>query len=228
MTTHSKQETPDQDERVAGHYDEKYFSWHRKLEDCSFANVGHFSAFVGLADRVLDFGCGSGKILGLLKVGQKIGVEPNESAHPRARENGLTVFRTLDEIEDESIDVAISNSALEHCLDPLGELKRVLQKLRPGGKAVFVVPCETIRVAWRPNDRNWHIFTWSPMCIGNLFSEAGFSVQSSERLRHKWPPKSSFLVRILPGSLFQLACKITGNLPSSIYQVRVVALRASK
>jgi len=49
-------------------------------------------------------------------------------------------------------DVIISNHALEHTLHPLQELEALLPKLKPGGKVVFVVPCESIARKHKPDD----------------------------------------------------------------------------
>lgn len=214
-----------QSDKVSSHYDKTYFKWHGKLEDRSWANLGHFRNHVTQNDVVLDFGCGAGAILAQLNVRKRLGFEPNEAARERAQENGILTYAEIAEIPDDSLDAIISNSALEHCLTPLDDIKKLRQKLKPGGKAIFVVPCETIRQKWQPNDRNWHLFTWSPVNLGNLFSEAGYEIIESKHLKHRWPPKSDKLVRLLPRPLFQVLCHVFGRLPSKIYQVRLVAIR---
>ena len=61
------------------------------------------------------------------------------------------------------------------------------------------------------------------MCIGNLFSEAGFSVIQSEAYIHKWPPMYRYIAAWGRRPLFDLACRIYGRLARSWFQVRVVA-----
>jgi SAM-dependent methyltransferase len=210
---------------VSDHYDETYFSWHGKFQDRSWANATHFNKYCKSNSRVLDFGCGAAAILDSLDVGEKHGFEPNEAAAEVATKKGIVMHPSLKSIPDNYFDVIISNSALEHCLTPYEDLKILSNKLKPDGLAVFVVPCETIRVKWKPKDHNWHLFTWSPMCLGNLFSESGYDVIESKRLKHRWPPKSGFWVRIVPRKVFQFLCIISGHLPAKIYQTRVVARR---
>jgi SAM-dependent methyltransferase len=135
----------------------------------------------------------------------------------------VEVFTSVEDVPDEYVDMIISNNALEHTLQPLQELKGLYKKLRFGGRAVFVVPCESISYAYEPGDVNHHLYSWSPMCIGNLFSEAGFSVVESKAYIHKWPPKYRLIAGLGGRPLFDFACRIYGRLERSWYQVRVIS-----
>jgi hypothetical protein len=61
------------------------------------------------------------------------------------------------------------------------------------------------------------------MCIGNLFTEAGFSVIESQSYIHKWPPKYRLIAKLGGRSLFEIACRIYGRIERSWFQVRVIA-----
>ena len=102
-----------------------------------------------------------------------------------AKKNGVEVFDNVAAVPNNSIDVIISNNALEHALQPLDELRGLKQKLKVGGKIIFVVPCESISMKYKPNDINHHLYSWSPMCIGNMFTEAGYSLIESKSYIHK-------------------------------------------
>ena len=97
--------------------------------------------------------------------------------------------------------------------------------MKPGGKVVFIVPCESISYSYQPGDMNHHLYSWSPMCLGNLFTEAGFSVLECKPYIHKWPPGYRWIARIAGRPLFDLACRIYGRLKRSWFQVRVIAIR---
>jgi SAM-dependent methyltransferase len=133
------------------------------------------------------------------------------------------VFGSVEEVPDDYVDVIISNNALEHTLQPLEELKSLYKKLKVGGKIIFVVPCESINYSYKANDINHHLYSWSPMCIGNLFTEAGFSVIESQSYIHKWPPKYRLIAKLGGRSLFEIACRIYGRIERSWFQVRVIA-----
>jgi SAM-dependent methyltransferase len=209
---------------VSTHYNDQYFRWQAPIgEFGGWANQTKFVEYISDGDRVLDFGCGGGFLLKNLKCSKKVGVEVNPAAADTAKANGVEVFARVEDLPDEYVDVIISNSALEHTLQPLQEIKTLYKKLREGGKIIFVVPCESISYSYRANDINHHLYSWSPMCIGNLFSEAGFSVIESKAYIHKWPPMYRLIARVGGRPLFDLACRTYGRLARSWFQVRVVA-----
>jgi len=186
-----------------------------------------FDEYISSESRVLDFGCGGGFHLKSLHCSMKVGVEVNTSAIETAKKNGIEVFRTVEDVPDGYVDVVISSNALEHTLYPLDELRSLHKKLVMGGKAIFVVPCESISYTYKPNDQNHHLYSWSPMCIGNLFEEAGYSVIESKPYIHKWPPNHQLIARVGGRRLFEVACRLYGRIERSWFQVRVVAEKAN-
>ena len=223
------QETQANADFTSRHYDEAYFAWQAPVgEFGGWANLPKFDRFVGKTDTVLDFGCGGGFLLKKLGCLRRLGVEPSLQAAEIARQNGIELFSRADEVPDNSVDVVISNNALEHALHPFIELKTLFAKLRPGGKIVFVVPCESIRYAYRAKDINHHLYSWSPMGLGNLFTEAGFTVIESEPYIHKWPPYYRHIARWGGRLGFDVACLVYGQLERSWFQVRTIGEKPPK
>ncbi|MEO1590169.1 MAG: class I SAM-dependent methyltransferase [Cyanobacteria bacterium J06632_22] len=209
---------------ASSHYDQDYFAWQSSIgEFGGWANQSKFTQYLTEQSKVLDFGCGGGFLLKQLNCATKVGVEVNPAARQTAQQNGVEAYSRVADVPDGYVDTIISNNALEHTLQPLEELKGLYHKLQPGGKIIFVVPCESISYHYRPEDVNYHLFSWSPMCIGNLFTEAGFSVIESKPYIHKWPPKYRWVARVGGRGLFDLACQLYGRLERSWFQVRVVA-----
>jgi SAM-dependent methyltransferase len=136
-----------------------------------------FRDLAGDSLTILDFGCGTGGILGSLPAARRLGVEIGERAAQEARAKGIEVHSTVAEIAPASVDLAISFHALEHVDNPLDALRGILRTLKPGGRARLVVPCETPA---RKKQRNWeanpdqHLYTWTPLNFGNLAARAGF------------------------------------------------------
>lgn len=147
-----------------------------------------FEKYISSSDTVLDYGCGGGYILSKIDYAKRIGFDVNPIALETAEMNGLIAVDSYDSIEDNSIDVLISNSAIEHTPTPYEDLCKLRSKLKIGGKAVFRVPHETIGYKYKPNDWNYHLYTWSPMAIGNLFNEAGYDVVSVDNEKGMQPP----------------------------------------
>lgn len=208
------------------HYNEEYFEWQSGIgEFGGWANLTKFEQYVSEDDIVLDFGCGGGYLLSNINCAKRIGIEINPHAAKKAKEFGIEVYDDINKIEDETADIIISNSALEHVHQPLDILKLLHKKLKKGGKIIFTVPCESIHYAYKPNDINRHIYTWSPMNLGNLFDEAGFAVIESKPYKHKWPPRADLYGRFLGHFLFNILCSVYDRVRRYSSQVRLVALK---
>lgn len=118
----------------------------------------------------------------------KIGIEINPIARRYCEEKGICCYDSLDKTRDESIDIIVSSSALEHVYNPYDILSIVLRKLRPGGIAIFKVPYEFgEEYEYKPNDDNMHLYTWTPMALGNLFKTVGFYIEEIETITGWWP-----------------------------------------
>jgi SAM-dependent methyltransferase len=208
------------------HYDKRYFDWQRTIgEFGGWANSPRFARHIKPSDVVLDFGCGGGYLLKHFDCRRRLGVEINPTARSTARDNGIEVFASTHEIGDDSVDVVVSNHCLEHVPDPLRALTELRCKLRVGGKAIFVVPCEMSATPYDPTNIDHHLYTWNPTCLGNLFSDAGFRVLSATRDRFRWPPFYRQIAALGGRWAFELACKIWYYLDRRSFQVRLVAER---
>jgi len=209
---------------ASAHYNDEYFSWQRSVgEFGGWANLTKFQDYIKPEYNIIDFGCGGGYLLKNIKCKNKIGIEVNLSARRQAELNGIKTYESITEIEPSWADLIISNNALEHCLHPLQDLKNLYPSLKDGGLIVFVVPCESVSYKYVLNNIHHHLYSWSPMCIGNLFGEAGFIVKESKAYINKWPPYYKQIAKIGGRTLFEVCCKIYGRLERSWFQVRVVA-----
>ncbi|MDQ6671601.1 MAG: class I SAM-dependent methyltransferase [Chloroflexota bacterium] len=180
----------------------------------SFLNAPLYQPFVHPRDAVLDFACGSGELLSLLRAQRKIGVEVNPSALEAARARGLEIFERLEEVPSGTIDVVISNHGLEHTLRPFDVLSELRRCARAGGRLVLYLPAD----AWwrqpsaRSCDPNHHLYTWTPLLLANLLGEAGWDVQYAKLKFHAWPSRGYANLRHLPVGLAQAVCRACGLL----------------
>jgi SAM-dependent methyltransferase len=211
---------------VTAHYDERYFAWQSSaVIGTGVLEAQKFTRWIGQTDSVLDFGCGSGGILTNINCAVKLGVEINPHARAAASVAGLETVATLAEVPDSSFDVIISNHALEHTTAPMEVTAAALAKLKPGGTAVFVVPCERYDTRYVPDNVDQHLYTWSPANLGNLFHHSGFEVVDVARLAHRWPPHVDKLLRIFGFTACNVICSIYARIRPKLTQVRVVARR---
>lgn len=216
---------------ISPHYQSEagtaYGGWQlRAMEALGAEAARRFRPLVQPDDVCLDFGCGGGRILEYLEAGHRIGIEPNDVPAEAARARGVEVFPTLQDVENESVDVIISNHALEHCREPFQELVNMSRVLKPGGRLVLMLPLEDWRRSrrFRLDDRNHHLFAWTPLLIGNLVTDAGFRVSSITTVRHAYPPGAGILWRQLPAGAFDVICSVW-SVVALMRQLKVVAIR---
>lgn len=167
--------------------------------------------YVRAGDAVVDFGCGDGSLLVTLDARERIGVDVNPRNLERAAERGLRVCPSTDDLPSASVDLVMTHHALEHTLSPLDELRGLRRVLRPGGRAVLVVPIDDWRVQ-READRadvNHHLYTWTPLLFAHLLGEAGFAVDQCRVVHHALPGRlTAPLARALPARAFDVMARL--------------------
>lgn len=199
----------DKVDKLENHYDDKYFKIQKKCGKLGAESCIHkFLKYINPGDDVLEFGCGTGYYLERLNVEKKIGIEVNPVAIEHARGLGLDIRTSLDEVEDNSIDVIYSHHVLEHVPNPLETLKTLKQKLKNNGKMIFVMPYDPHFLQWHPDDRNKHLYTWNSMTAGNLFSMAGFKVNKIWYNRYQWPPGAYYIRKFFGVSILNILSTI--------------------
>ena len=205
------------------YYNATYFDWQKDMGAFGgLADLFKFSSYVKSTDRVIDFGSGGGFLLKNLRCRDKIGLEINASARAEASTHEIKSVANADYVPDDWADVIISNHALEHVTYPLHDLKKLYHKLKPNGKIIFVTALER-STKYDPNDVSKHLYTWSEMNLGNLFTAAGFDVIEVQEIKHRWPPKSQLIWRLAGKAGFDLASRIYARLRPGLSQVRIVA-----
>lgn len=209
---------------TASHYQNKYYFWQKSIgEFGGRANLAKFASYIHSDDKIIDFGCGGGFLLANIVCREKIGVDVNQAAIKAVKQKGMKAYRSLAQVSDNWADLVISNSALEHVDQPLREVQLIYRKLKSGGKAVFVVPCESVANSYFAKDINQHLYSWSPMNLGNLFYKAGFKIVEVKPYYHKWPPYYNLIRRLIGWELFDYVCRLYGFVNRKLVQVRIVA-----
>jgi len=137
--------------------------------------------------RVLEVGCGSGRLLvQLADRGWDVhGLEPSADALAILRAHReLPVTQGTIEKADfpaESFDLVIASMVLEHLHDPLNDLLKLRRWIRPGGHLTGSVPnCASWE--FRAFGGEWfalqvptHLFHYTPATLIRLLENAGFS-----------------------------------------------------
>jgi SAM-dependent methyltransferase len=214
--------------KIENYYQEEYFENYQKRigEFGGRANLFKFDKFIASSDTVLDFGCGGGFLLKNLKCDKKIGIELNPIARKYCTNvNQIECFEEIDLVEDNSVDVIISNHCLEHTLSPYEFINKMYSKLKIGGKIILVVPLDSYNYKWKPNDVNNHLYSFSPMNIGNLLQGCSFNEIKTDVIYHKWPPFFFQLEKYFGFFIFNILCRVYGLFNRRWVQVRGFAVK---
>jgi SAM-dependent methyltransferase len=165
---------------------------------------------LGDARSVLDFGCGGGFLLDVLRrtIPEVSGVEPNPVARAACMTRGLEVHASLADLTGRRFDAVVSNHCLEHVPYPIEALRQMKACLADRGLLVLALPIDDWRSQrnFRRRDLDHHLHTWTPLLIANTLAEAGFAAKRADVLTHAWPRHWQTLARNLPPAVFDLAC----------------------
>jgi len=201
--------------KTENYYDTDYFNLYQKKigEFGGKANVFKFKDHILKTDSILDFGCGGGFLLSNLDCEYKAGIEINSVARNFCK-NDLQIdcFSSIGEVEDEKYDIIISNHALEHCERPFDIIKELKLKLKVGGKLVIVVPLDSFKYKFKTDDVNKHLYSFSPMNLGNILQMNGYNNIKTENVLHKWPPFWLQIQKYFGWRLFHIVSYINGHL----------------
>jgi SAM-dependent methyltransferase len=170
--------------------------WLRRKREAR--KVGLFRAAIGEGQRrILDLGCGNGRLLAQLRehgpaAWELVGVDFSEDAVAQCRERGFRAYATRIEdftAEDGTFDAVIMIQLIEHLEDPRSTLARVHALLKPGGAFILETPnvagldYRWFRGRWWAMyhfPRHWSVF--STDVLTRLLERAGFRVERTDSL----------------------------------------------
>jgi SAM-dependent methyltransferase len=144
----------------------------------------------GAGERVLDYGCGDGALLGVLARGPAgsaidlYGYEPNALgigfARSALQSHGIraTLESSTAGMADGSFDCVVCTEVIEHASQPAALLDDIARLLKPGGRLVVTTP---IRLTESPHDPN-HVQEWFTGEFGRLFDPAVWNVLAHDEV----------------------------------------------
>ena len=169
-------------------------------------------------DRVLDYGCGDGALLGVLArrtngLGCELhGFDPNplglQLADAALKAHGVraTLHGSSDGLPAHSFDRVVCTEVIEHALAPGDLLHDLARLLKPGGRVVVTTP---VRLTEEPEDPN-HIREWFPGEYVRLFDEGPWRVIAHELIIPAAAPEVYFWRPLVFARvpLFRLLCNL--------------------
>lgn len=140
--------------------------------------------------RILDVGCGSGRLLeDMFKAGftNVTGVDPFTDASRAIGATGRIIKGELGDLAGEKFDFVMMHHSFEHVLDPEETLKLTADLLAPGGLLLIRTPVAD-SYAWRKYRQNWvqldaprHICIQTETSLGLLAQRTGFKIVNAVR-----------------------------------------------
>jgi len=194
--------------RLAELYDEDYFTRHKIMtsdDDEQLARkVAGQRSWVNFVRRhkkvgsLLDIGCASGYLLARAReVGYEVrGIEVSEWAVQQGRERlGLDIRQSTIESADfapASFDVITMLHVVEHLEEPVNNLIKVREWLKPDG--VLIVACPNTNsfdaakygAEWTGWSIPYHIWHFTPKSLGIILNRARYEVTAVQTLPSKW------------------------------------------
>lgn len=112
-----------------------------------YESSGLLMAMIPRGARVLDIGCGTGSISGMireLRGADVLGIEPHPERAKKAETEGIKVVNGVysDEIPRDHgrFDIVLFADVLEHLTDPVHILEQVKSALAPNGRVLASIP----------------------------------------------------------------------------------------
>lgn len=183
------------------HYDATYFGWQVKENQNNVRwQRARLKPSLEVAPRaaVFEVGCSGGYTLASISAGSKHCFEVNDVAiaHAAQKFPDIRVYKRWADVPDDTMDYAYSFDSFEHHVSPLDNLMCLYAKMRRGGTVHIEVPYEHGSFGgnspnvhgrrWKPGDVNNHLFTWSPLLLGNFVTAAGFRVTACRDGEEMW------------------------------------------
>jgi SAM-dependent methyltransferase len=138
-------------------------------------------------DKILDFGCGPGDVLFLLKnVGAEVfGLDISDHAVKIANNKGLENVKVgtekeLNNYENETFMYIRASHVLEHMIDPIGFINISQNKLKKGGSLLIQTPnIDSLGKIFGVNAKYYsdiprHIILFSSKSLIKIFKDRGF------------------------------------------------------
>lgn len=154
-----------------------------------------------LRGHLLDFGCAAGYFLETARdYGWQIsGIELSESmAHVASHSLEIPIYITLDALPAAEFQVVSLWEVIEHLPHPVDELRRLFERMRPGGLLMLSTPNTDHWQATREPERwvgyrvPWHVSFFTRETLFHTLQKAGFQRISIQKTM-SYPPFPSWL-----------------------------------
>jgi len=134
--------------------------------------------------RLLDYGCGTGELIELLRASGvgAIGLERSDAARRYAlAQRGLELLQGINGIPCGSLDIVTMIEVIEHLTDPCTVLSEIRDCLKPGGQIFITTPnrhgfrARLEGGQWREAQKKFHVILFERESLSNLLRQCGYT-----------------------------------------------------
>jgi len=145
-----------------------------------------------IGKRVLDFGCGSGGFLHLIKdtAGAVSGVELDKRLNHTLNSEGIECFEDISEING-AYDVITLFHVVEHLVHPIDVLSKLRKHLNPNGIILIEVPNADDALLTLYNSKEFadftywscHVYLYNTETMKKMVNKAGYNVKLIKQIQ---------------------------------------------
>ena len=157
-----------------------------------------FNKYIKTKFNILDFGCGSGELLDLIKCKFKIGVEKNNLSLKKVRIKKINCVNKLENLSKKiKFDTIFALSVIDHLDDPVLLIKKLKNKLKRGGQIIIIIRHDSKNQNLKNSSYKEHLYSWSLLSFNNLLNSIGLKTLDEGVVKMTLPPGFNFFKKIL-------------------------------
>jgi SAM-dependent methyltransferase len=157
-----------------------------------------FNKYIKTKFNILDFGCGSGEFLDLIKCKFKIGVEKNNLSLKKVRNKKINCVNKLENLNKKiKFDTIFALSVIDHLDDPALFIKKLKNKLKRSGQIIIIIRHDSKDQNLKNSSYKEHLYSWSLLSFNNLLNSIGLKTLDEGVVKMTLPPGFNFLKKIL-------------------------------
>tara|TARA_B110000967_G_C18901321_1_gene575483 strand:+ start:415 stop:1044 length:630 start_codon:yes stop_codon:yes gene_type:complete len=166
-----------------------------------------FYKYINEKSDILDFGCGSGKLLSLINCNYKIGVENNKFSQKKLKKQNLNYTSRIEQIK-KKFDTIFALSVIDHLQNPSESLGKLKNKLKKNGYIIIIIRHDNLKQDFSNSSYREHLYSWSLLSFNNLLNKIGLKVYEKGIIKITLPPKFMALKKIFGANFLLFISKI--------------------